>query len=66
MIAEAAQIERKRPLKLSITHKFCTDDNAEFNVDETRESPPYHHVAGWRVIGARKIAAQLRNFGDVA
>jgi hypothetical protein len=50
---------------ISITHKFCTDGGAPFDIDHARQPSPYNHIAWRRVAGAGKIAAESGNLGQV-
>ena len=43
--------------ELSITHKLDSDHDSQFYVGESRDAPPDHGVAGWRIVGASEIAA---------
>lgn len=42
---------------LSITHKFCPDVCAQFDIYESRQSFPHDHVARRWIAGAGKITA---------
>jgi len=43
--------------QLSITHKFCPDVCAQFDIDEWRQSFPHDHIAGRWIAGTGKITA---------
>lgn len=56
---------RTHPGRLSITHKFCPDAGADFNVSQPRQASPDHHSAWRRIVDARKISAELGDLGQI-
>jgi hypothetical protein len=36
---------RKRPTSLSITHNFCADGGAQFDISHARQPSPHDHIA---------------------
>ena len=56
-------VNRTRPAILSITHKLSPDHGTPFNISETGQSSPHHHVAGWRIGGTSEIATELCDLG---
>ena len=57
--------QRKRPVRLSITHNFHPDDGAQFDVSEARQSAPHDRVSRRRVVGAGEITAEAGDFDQV-
>ena len=64
-ISSMSEKAGKRPVLLSITHNFCSDDCAQFDIGEARHAPPHNLVAGWRIAGAGEIAAEPGDFDQV-
>ena len=59
--AKWALAARKDPEKLSITHKFRSEHEAQFNVDEAGHSSPHHRIAWRRITGTSEIASEPGN-----
>ena len=50
--------------KLSITHKSSTDEDAKFDVIESRHTAPHDRVSRWGIFGPGQVASQPGNFGE--
>lgn len=58
MLTSDERLNRKRPVLLSITHKFCPKDEAKLDICHTCESSPHDGVAGRRVFGASQVSSE--------
>jgi hypothetical protein len=59
------RLERKHPLKLSITHNFRPQVGAQLDVSEARQSAPHYCIARRRVAGSGQIAPEPCDFNQV-
>jgi transposase len=50
-------------IRLSITHKFCSDDGTQLDVHQAGQSPPHDHISGRWVVGASQIATKSGDLG---
>lgn len=51
-------MDRKRPPKLSITHKFCAHGEPKLDIGQSRKSAPHNSITGRFVFGTGQIAAE--------
>src|ERR1700679_2410802 len=55
----------KPAVKLSITHKFRTKDEAELDVCEACKSSPHDGVSWWRIFGSSQVASELGELSEI-
>jgi len=66
MQSARTQLNRKRPVRLSITRKsFRSNLGAEFDVGEPGEAAQDHDVAWRRIAGSGEVATETGKFGEV-
>lgn len=58
MVRGVRRSRGKPPVKLSITHKFSSDDGAQRDVGEACQPAPHDSIAGRRITGAGEITAE--------
>jgi transposase len=56
----------KRPIPLSITHKFSSKSEAQLDVGQAGQASPNDRVSGSRIIGTREIAPESRDPDQVS
>jgi len=56
----------KRPIPLSITHKFRSDGEAQLDISQARQASPDHTISGRRIPGTRQVSTQLGELDEVS
>lgn len=64
-VSKVTDLVGKRPAVLSITHKSSTDEDAKFDVIESRHTAPHDRVSRWGIFGPGQVASQPGNFGEI-
>ena len=63
---QLAELKSKRPVGLSITHKFSAKGEAQLDVGQAGQASPYDRVSGGCVAGTREIAPESRDLDQVS